>query len=312
MKWHEVKIHTSNEAKEAIANIFNENGANGVVIEDSADLNRENRSVFGEIFELNPASYPKEGVIIKAYFADDENWSSTMEHLKQKIIGLRTHGIHLGANQLTINQVKESDWENEWKQYFKAEKVTDRFVIVPSWESYTQTDEQELIINIDPGMAFGTGTHPTTILSLMALEKMMHPSDIVLDVGSGSGVLSIGAVLLGASHVYSYDLDPIAVKSTTQNRDLNRLQDKITVYQNDLLHNTSQEADIIVSNILAHILVELVDDASAQLKQHGIFITSGIIESKEGLIRDKIETSGFRIIDRFIMDKWVALIAQKE
>lgn len=312
MKWHEVKIHTSNEAKEAIANIFNENGANGVVMEDSADLHRENRSVFGEIYELNPENYPKEGIVLKAYFADDENWESTIKQLKRRIIGLQTYGIHLGANQLTINEVQEADWENEWKQYFKAEKVTDRFVIVPSWESYTQTDEQELIIHIDPGMAFGTGTHPTTILSLMALEKMMQPEDIVLDVGSGSGVLSIGAALLGASHVYSYDLDPIAVKSSTQNRDLNGFQNKITVYQNDLLHNTSQQADIIVSNILAHILVELVDDASAQLKQNGIFITSGIIESNEGLIRDKIETSGFRIIERHTMDKWVALIAQKE
>src|SRR5699024_10550908 len=148
--------------------------------------------------------------------------------------------------------VEEEDWENEWKKYFTIQQVTDTITIVPSWKKDDFHDDMAILI--DPGMAFGTGTHPTTVLSMQALETYIQPNDTILDVGVGSGVLSIAACKLGAKHVYAYDLDEIAIKSAKMNRDLNSLQNNITIQQHDLLNNVDNPANIIVANILADIL----------------------------------------------------------
>lgn len=311
MIWNELIIHTSNEAVEAIANILNEHGANGVVIEDPNDLKRTKRDKFGELYDLDASKYPKEGVYIKSYFVDNDEWPNKEREIKQKINDLASIGIDLGNNKIWINTVHEEDWANEWKKYFKPIKVTERIVIVPSWESYDEKDKDDLLITIDPGMAFGTGTHPTTVLSLKALENYIQEGDIVLDVGSGSGILSIASSLLGAKHVYSYDLDEVAVKSTKANRELNNLTGKITVSQNDLLKNVQQKANVIVSNILAEILLLLIDDAWDNLYDNGYFITSGIITSKHNLVEDKLKDKGFKIIETKTKDDWVSIVAQK-
>lgn len=311
MNWNEFVIHTTNEAMEPIANILNEHGANGVVIEDPSELKRTKREKFEEMYALDARKYPEEGIYIKAYFLDNDEWPQKEKEMIQKINELASLGIDLGVNKVWTNTVHEQDWANEWKKYFKPQKVTDRIVIVPSWERYHERSKDELMITIDPGMAFGTGTHPTTILSLQALERYVQPGDIVLDVGSGSGILSIASCLLGARHVYSYDLDEVAVKSTSFNRDLNDLTERITVKQNDLLKNVDKIANVIVSNILAEILLSLVDDAWDCLFEEGYFITSGIITTKRQLIEKKLIDKGFTIVDSQIHDDWVCLVAQK-
>src|SRR5699024_1048448 len=141
------------------------------VIEDREDLTRTKRAEFGEIYELDPHKYPAHGVYVKAYFVDNNQWTKTKQDIITKINHLQTIGIDVGPNKVWTEKVQEEDWENEWKKYFKPVKVTDRFVIVPNWEIYEKKDKDEVIITIDPGMAFGTGTHPTTVLSLQALEK---------------------------------------------------------------------------------------------------------------------------------------------
>ena len=213
---------------------------------------------------------------------------------------------------MTTQTVKEEDWENEWKKYFKPMKVTERITIVPIWEDYKKTTAEEIIITIDPGMAFGTGTHPTTILSLQALEKVITPNDLVIDVGVGSGILSIASILLGAKHVYGYDLDEVAVRSSEQNREFNQLEKEITIKQNDLLKNVEKKVNIIVSNILADILLRLVDDAWNNLQDDGYFITSGIIEAKQQLIIDKLLDTGFNVVQVNQFENWVSIIAQKK
>lgn len=311
MNWKELIIHTTSEALEPISNILNDEGAGGVVIEDPIDLLKEKRAKFGELYELDPSKYPKTGIYIKAYFVDNENWPAKKETIHMKVEKLRTYEIDIGSNEMTVHTVQEQDWENEWKKYFKPIKVTNRLMIVPSWETYNQVDENELIITIDPGMAFGTGTHPTTILSLQALEETVQSGDIILDVGTGSGILSIASALLGASHVYAYDLDEVAVSSTVVNRNMNHLEEYITVQQSDLLKGVQQKATIIVSNILADILLHLVDDAWDNLEENGYFITSGIIEAKQQMVIDCLENKGFQIIQTNTLENWVSIIAKK-
>lgn len=312
LNWIELAIHTTNEALEPVTNILNELGANGVVIEDPADLTREKRDVFGEIYELDETKYPKEGIVIKSYFLENNMWPETLETIRLRINELKQYKINLGKNNLTTQIVKEEDWENEWKKYFKPMKVTERITIVPIWEDYKKTTAEEIIITIDPGMAFGTGTHPTTILSLQALEKVITPNDLVIDVGVGSGILSIASILLGAKHVYGYDLDEVAVRSSEQNREFNQLEKEITIKQNDLLKNVEKKVNIIVSNILADILLRLVDDAWNNLQDDGYFITSGIIEAKQQLIIDKLLDTGFNVVQVNQIENWVSIIAQKK
>src|SRR5690625_199708 len=311
MDWKEFVYHTTNEAIEPVSNVLNNEGANGVVIVDPHVLTREKRAFYGELYALNEDMFPKEGVFIKAYFVANDQWETKKKSLVQKIRLLAQHEIDLGLDDVFVHDVKEEDWENEWKKYFKSLPITDTLTIVPSWEDYTKKNENEQIISIDPGMAFGTGTHPTTVLSMQAMEKTITPGDIILDVGSGSGVLSIGAVLLGAEHVYAYDLDEVAVHSTKMNRDINNFQHKITVKQNDILKNVSQTADIIVSNILADILLLLIDDAWDNLKDGGLFITSGIIQSKERIVCDAMEKKGFTILEKNEQNNWISFIAKK-
>lgn len=310
MSWNELVVHTTDEATEAIANILNDFGANGVVIEDPNDLTIEKRAQYGELYELDPTKYPKEGVRIKAYFIHNDEWTSKKAAIQQQITALEQHGINIGANTIDVNTVVEEDWENEWKKYFKPMKVSEKLVIVPSWENY-EHQPGEKIIKMDPGMAFGTGTHPTTMLSLQAVESVINKDDIVLDVGSGSGVLSIASVLLGAKHVYSYDLDEVAVSSTKVNRDMNDFEQQMTVKQNDLLKNIHQPANLIVSNILADILLLVIDDAWNNLLPEGYFITSGIIRDKANLVQTKMEERGFIIVEKNEQDNWISFIAQK-
>ncbi|MBR7798188.1 MAG: 50S ribosomal protein L11 methyltransferase [Bacillota bacterium] len=311
MKWSELCIHTTNEAIEPISNILHETGASGLVIEDPIDLVKEHSTAFGEIFELNPEEYPEEGVYIKAYLPVNSFLGETVEEIKQAINNLLLYDIDLGRNQISLSEVNEEEWSTAWKKYYKPVKISKQITIIPTWEEYTPVDTDEVIIELDPGMAFGTGTHPTTVLSIQALEQFMKSGDTVIDVGSGSGVLSIASALLGASHVHAYDLDDAAVKSTILNAKLNKMEKKISVKQNNLLDHIAIEADIIVSNILAEIIVRFVDDAWNNLKPGGYFITSGIIQNKKQMVKDRLEQQGFQIIQMNEMEDWISIVAQK-
>lgn len=311
MKWSELCIHTTNEAIEPISNILHENGASGLVIEDALDLERQHNSPYGEIYELNPEEYPEEGVYIKAYLPINSFLGETVEEIKQAINNLMLYDIDLGRNQVTLSEVHEEEWATAWKKYYKPVKISKRITITPTWEDYQPVDTDEIIIELDPGMAFGTGTHPTTVLCIQALEQFLRKNDTVIDVGSGSGVLSIAAALLGATHVYAFDLDDVAVKSTVLNAKLNQLQEKITAKQNNLLDHVKVEADLIISNILAEVIVRFIKDAWERLKSGGYFITSGITQSKKQLVKEHLEQQGFEVIQINELEDWVSIVALK-
>lgn len=311
MKWSEISIHTTHEAVEAISNILHEAGAGGVVIEDPFDLTKERDTQFGEIYELNPDDYPEEGVVIKAYLPVNSFLGETVEAIKEAINNLMLYNIDVGRNKVTISEVNEEEWATAWKKYYNPVKISERFTIVPTWETYERVSTDELIIELDPGMAFGTGTHPTTVMCIQALEKCVQLGDTVIDVGTGSGILSIAAAMLGAKSVRALDLDPVAVDSAKLNVKLNKVHHVVTVMQNNLLDHIDQTANVIVANILAEIILRFVDDAYRLLEPNGYFITSGIIQAKKQEVKDGLVNAGFTIEETLTMEDWVAFIARK-
>ncbi|MCM3725182.1 50S ribosomal protein L11 methyltransferase [Neobacillus cucumis] len=313
MKWSEISIHTTNEAIEPISNILHEAGASGVVIEDPFELTKEREDQFGEIYQLNPDDYPEEGVIIKAYLPVNSFLGETVDAIKESINDLILHDIDLGLNKVTISEVNEEEWATAWKKYYNPVKISEKFTIVPTWEIYEPVSSDELIIELDPGMAFGTGTHPTTVMCIQALEKTVRPGDRVIDVGTGSGVLSIAAALLGAEDVRAYDLDEVAVTSAKLNIKLNKVHEKVAVAQNNLLDGVEENsADVIVANILAEVILRFTDDVARVVKPGGSFIASGIIQPKKDLVKDALINSGFEIVETILMEDWVAICAKRK
>lgn len=311
MKWTELQIQTSNEAVDAVSNILIESGSQGVAIEDIQDFLNTPDDEFGEIWALDEADFSKEGVIIKAYFPDTLFLPELVPGIQQRIKSLETFGLTIAPNTLKIEEVTEENWATAWKKYYRPLQVTRFLTVVPSWEDYEPHHSDERVIRLDPGLAFGTGTHPTTILSLQALETYIRGNETILDVGTGSGVLSIASKALGAEHVYAYDLDDVAVKAAVENIELNEYAKDIIVKANDLLKGVTIEADIVVANILAEIIVPLIPEAFDALKPGGLFLTSGIIEDKKKLILSEQKKQGFTIIQVQQMKDWCSIVAQK-
>ncbi|KIL44458.1 50S ribosomal protein L11 methyltransferase [Jeotgalibacillus soli] len=311
MKWSEISIHTTNEAVEPISNILHEAGASGVVIEDPQELTKERVDKFGEIYQLDPGDYPETGVIVKAYITVNSFLAETIDGIKQAVTNLATFDIDIGANKVEISEVDEEEWATAWKKYYTPVKISEKFTIVPTWEEYTPVSSDELIIELDPGMAFGTGTHPTTVMCIQALERTVREGDQVIDVGTGSGVLSIAAALLKASHVRALDLDDVAVKAARENVELNQVSNRVDVKQGNLLHEQTEQADIIVANILAEVIMLFTEDAFNLVKSGGTFITSGIIQQKKQLVKEGLTHAGFIIEEVITMEDWVAIIAKK-
>ncbi|MBT2660752.1 50S ribosomal protein L11 methyltransferase [Bacillus sp. ISL-45] len=312
MKWSEISILTTNEAVEPISNILHEAGASGVVIEDPLELEKEREDQFGEIYQLNPDDYPEEGVIVKAYLPVNSFLGETVDEIKEAINSLIIYNIDIGLNKVSISEVNEEEWATAWKKYYNPVKISEKFTIVPTWEDYTPVNTDELIIELDPGMAFGTGTHPTTVMCIQALERTVQPGDRVVDVGTGSGVLSIAAAKLGAGKVEAMDLDDVAVQVAKLNLKLNKVHDVATISQNNLLDGVEEGADIVVANILAEVILRFADDAGKVVKNGGYFITSGIIQQKKEVVKDAMINSGFEIEEIISMEDWVAIISKKK
>ena len=304
--WQELTITVSREAEEAVSNILIDLGSQGVAIDDSADYLGE-AGPFGEVL---PQVEQLNMVAITAYYPETANLEMIRQEVKERLVQLRDFGLEIGETQLTTQQLAEEDWADNWKKYFEPARVTHDLTIVPSWTDYEATIGEK-IIKLDPGMAFGTGTHPTTKMSLFVLEQILRGGETVLDVGTGSGVLSIASSLLGAKDIYAYDLDEVAVRVAQENIELNPDMENIHVASGDLLRGVEIEADVIVANILADILVNLTDDAYRLLKDEGYLIMSGIISEKWNLVRESAEAAGFFLETHMIQDEWNACVFKK-
>jgi ribosomal protein L11 methyltransferase len=312
VKWVEVCIHTTQQAVEPVSNILHEAGSSGVVIEDPEVLTRDWKDQFGEIYDLNPEDYPKEGVFVKAYLQATSFLPETIEQIKEAIDHLASYDIDISPNTIRLGEVNEEDWAVAWKKYYKPVRITDTLVITPTWEEVPNRTPKDVVIELDPGMAFGTGTHPTTVLCLKTLEGIVQPGDHVLDVGTGSGVLSIAAAMWGAQKVLALDLDEVAVRSALFNVQLNKVDSDVKVKQNDLVKGVTGRYNVIVANILAEIVVRLIEDSVELLESKGHLILSGIIQKKQPMVEEALDKSGFLIkqVDR--EEDWVVIVAQRK
>ena len=312
MKWIEVQIKTTSEAVEIVSNILYEAGVGGLAIEDPNDI-KELAESAGEfdwnyIDEdlLNPEF---DGVLVKAYFEENEELIDTIKLIKQNIELIPKYNLDGGLGEVTLSEVYESEWKDVWKKYFKPKKIGESIVIKPTWEDYTK-QAGDLVIELDPGMAFGTGTHETTAMCISAIEKYMDKEDTLFDIGCGSGILSIAATKLGAKKVIGVDLDEMAIKVANENIDLNDVGDTIDIRHGNLLDVVGEKADVIVVNIVADIIKLLAGDVKAGLKEDGIFISSGIILAKIEFVREALEEVGFEIIELVEQGEWACMIAK--
>lgn len=336
MRWSEISVYTSEEAMQAVADFLHDLGSGGVVVEDSATLLSDFPDHYGEIYDLSAADYPEDGVRLKAYFVSepalvDARMTTASEpgaagvatkrglklpvgeiirKIKDELDRLAALGLPVGSGQVELAEVADEDWAHSWKQYYKPVRISDRFVITPTWED-APVQGDELVIELDPGMAFGTGTHPTTVLSVQALEGVITGGERVIDVGCGTGVLSVAAAKLGAGSVLALDIDPVAVASASHNVVLNDVADRVTVREGDLLRGVTEPADVIVANILAEVILLFTDDIARLLVAGGYFVGSGIVAGKAAAVVAGLEGSGLAVMQELVEDDWVCVVARR-
>ncbi len=309
--WIEVTIKTTTEAVEPITNILYEQGAGGAVIEDPKDFLFQKKNeldwdyVEEEVFKKNE----EDDVLIKTYVSEEKNVMEFVEIIKQKVLGLKDFGIDIGEGSVSLDQVNEADWANAWKAYYKPTKVGQRVVVKPTWEDYAM-QEGDLIIELDPGMAFGTGTHETTSMCIRELEKYVNKDSKVFDIGCGSGILAIAAAKLGAKEVVAVDLDEVAVKVAKENVLENKVEKSVSVMHGNLTDVIKDKANVIVANIIADIIKILAKDVQNFMKEDAIFISSGIILDKVEEVKESLIENGFEIVEVQKLGEWSAIVSK--
>ncbi len=309
--WIEVTIKTTTEAVEPITNILYEQGAGGAVIEDPKDFLFQKKNeldwdyVEEEVFKKNE----EDDVLIKTYVSEEKNVMEFVEIIKQKVLGLKDFGIDIGEGSVSLDQVNEADWANAWKAYYKPTKVGQRVVVKPTWEDYAM-QEGDLIIELDPGMAFGTGTHETTSMCIRELEKYVNKDSKVFDIGCGSGILAIAAAKLGAKEVVAVDLDEVAIKVAKENVLENKVEKSVSVMHGNLTDVIKDKADVIVANIIADIIKILAKDVQNFMKEDAIFISSGIILDKVEEVKESLIENGFEIVEVQKLGEWSAIVSK--
>ena len=309
MKWAEISIQTTHEATEAVANLFHDLGSSGVVIEDPELVNSYRRSGSWDYCDI-PEELNTEIVTVKAYLPVDDELEEKMRLFEQAFNELLQHGLEKGQGMLKWREVQEEDWASSWKEYFHPVKVGERIVIKPSWEEYIPGDN-DLVIELDPGMAFGTGTHHTTAMCCRVLEEVIKPGQMVFDIGTGSGILAVAAAKLGAESIQAVDLDAVAVRVAKENVEINRVEKQVKVSQGDLLTGIIGQADVIIANIIADIVIKLLKDIPGRLKDDGVFIASGIITERLSDVTAALLEHNL-LLDRVIEEGgWVAMVIRK-
>lgn len=303
MKWLEIIVKTSPENEDLLSFILYENGATGLEIKDPRDIDyfQQNKDKWDFIDE-DIKNYEYKGVLIKAYFFLYGNIEETIVKIKEEI-------TKLSLGEVLINQVDEKDWAENWKNYYKTEHITKHIVIKPTWELYDKKSH-EIVIELDPGMAFGTGTHETTIMCARALEEYVDNTKEVFDIGCGSGILSIIAARLGAKSVLAIDLDPMCVRVTKENVIINHVSDKVKIKTGNLFDVVDGKADIIVANIIAEVIVAMIPKLKSYLNKDGIFIASGILKSKLPIVQKALHDNGYKIVKILQINAWVAIISK--
>ena len=310
MQWIEVNVAVTHEAVEAVADMLTSIGSKGVVIEDPQLINDLRNSGTWELCDI-PEQENTEVVTVSAYYADDEKLEKRLAEIDEQLALIEERIGKYRFGNTRFRKVSEQDWANEWKQYFHVTHVGKSLVIKPSWEEYAPK-EGEHVIEIDPGMAFGTGTHHTTNMMMERLEKVITPDSTVFDVGTGSGILAIAAAMLGAKSVKAVDIDAVAVRVAKENVADNGLSDQIEVREGDLLHGTEGKADVIIANIIADIVIMLLQDIPQKLNDDGVLLASGIIEERMPDVEAAAQAQGLYVDAVDHRGGWVVMQMKKK
>lgn len=301
MKWIEAKVVFDAEenplAGELIANLFFEFDLQGVVEEDPLIEPAEDWA------EDSMGRAQQHAVI--GYFPKDRQAKSRCRVLEEKLAGLKAHSSLL--YRISYKELDEEDWAEAWKVFFEPQKIGQKIVVKPTWCDY-EADPDDIVLELDPGMAFGTGTHPTTALCIRLIETYLHKGDSVLDIGTGSGILMLAAARLGAGFVCGLDKNEMAVKIAETNLRLNGIgPQKFSVTEGNLVDGIKEKYDLVVANILTQVIYNLLEDIEKILNDRAIFICSGILEKNEHLVIARMKTIGFDILDLCEKDQWVAI-----
>lgn len=318
MKWKKFTVHTTTAAVDIISELFALIGIEGIEIEDNVPLTEEETK--GMFIDILPELPPDDGSARVSFYLDDTyDVPDTLHRVMTGLADLKKY-MDAGSCEIEASETEDKDWINNWKQYFKPFTVDD-ILIKPTWETIPEEHRDKLLIQIDPGTAFGTGMHETTQLCIRAIRKYMKPGDRILDVGTGSGILAICALKLGASGAVGTDLDDNTIHAVCDNMEANALDaDKFDLMIGNLIDDRSikdavgyEEYDIAVANILADVIIPLQKEIPPHLKKGGIFITSGIIDMKEAAVKAAFaENEAFEVIETARQGEWVSIAARKK
>lgn len=317
MKWTKLTLSTMADAVDLVSNMLNELGIEEIEIVDNVPITEhERKAMFIDI--LPELDTEDKTASISFYLEEGENPKETIAKIKENL-GLLSEFTDIGSGLIEVSETEDLDWINNWKVFFKPFRIDDTIVIKPTWEQLDQVSETDLVIEIDPGTAFGTGSHETTKLCILSLKKFISSGTKLLDVGCGSGILSIIGAKLGAKEVLGIDIDSNAVITAYENAEVNQVSaDVLTVISGDIIMDKKVQNevgmgcyDIVVANILADVIIPLSAEIGQHMKTGGIFISSGIINTKKELVKEAILKNDFKIIEVNEMGDWVSIVAQK-
>lgn len=316
MKWNKFRLTTTTEAEDIVSSMLMDLGIQGVEIEDKVPLTQSDKEQM--FVDILPETEADDGVAyLSFYLEEDEDKEKVLADVRAELQDMASY-LNVGACTIEESQTEDVDWVNNWKQYFHQFYVDD-ILIKPSWEELKEEDKDKLLIQIDPGTAFGTGMHETTQLCIRQIRKYLKDGDRILDVGTGSGILSIAALKLGAGYALGTDLDPCAVTAVKENMEVNGLrEDQYDVILGNIIDDPKVQSeageevyDIVTANILAEVLLPLTPVVIHQLKKGGIYITSGIIDDKETVVVEAVKAAGLEVLEVTHQGEWVSVTARK-
>ena len=317
MKWNRFTVKTKTEAEDIVISTLAEVGIEGVEIQDKQPLTEEDKAqMFVDIMPEGPAD---DGVAyLNFYLEEDADKDAILKDVREALDDLRNF-MDIGEATIEESQTEDKDWINNWKQYFHQFYVDD-ILIVPSWEEVKEEDKDKMILHIDPGTAFGTGMHETTQLVIRQLKKYVTPDTEMLDVGTGSGILGIVALKLGAKHVLGTDLDPCAVPAVAENKEANQIADETfdmvigNIIDDKAIQDQAgyEKYDIVTANILADVLIPLTPVIVNQMKKGAYYITSGILDVKEEVVVEAVKAAGLTVVEATHQGEWVSVTARKD
>lgn len=317
MKWNRFTVKTKTEAEDIVISTLAEVGIEGVEIQDKQPLTEEDKAqMFVDIMPEGPAD---DGIAyLNFYLEEDADKEAILKDVREALDDLKNF-MDIGEATIEESQTEDKDWINNWKQYFHQFYVDD-ILIVPSWEEVKAEDKDKMILHIDPGTAFGTGMHETTQLVIRQLKKYVTPDTEMLDVGTGSGILGIVALKLGAKHVLGTDLDPCAVPAVAENKEANQIVDETfdmvigNIIDDKAIQDQAgyEKYDIVTANILADVLIPLTPVIVNQMKKDAYYITSGILDVKEEVVVEAVKAAGLTVVEVTHQGEWVSVTARKD